>query len=548
MKNRKIKKRIDLTPIVLTAFLVLFYGCDNFLNEVPTGQMTTDNFNIETESDIEAVVAGPYRSLSNWTSGAGDWGNILPATLEYPTGKATSEAVHPQLWRYENNQVTGDLLNNFNNQWQYWYQSVRDANFAVQKLNDAPDHLPQPVIMRAMGEARTLRAFFYFNLVRYFGDVVMMTGLLDNIELAEQSKTSLKTIYDEVIIPDLEFAVNQSGLADVQSSNGRVTRHTARAILADVYLTVAGYPYQEIETDPSADWTSSGLWSMDTYPVNSQSAIGFLQGAQQQLNALYGQYELGTYDDLRNPGMNNRGEAIFQAQYQAGVTNNGLIQTALPYISQISMFGDENGSFIPTVEYINSYHPDDKRAEERQFFFSYDTISARYNPGEPPAAPFSRSYLYKYYDEVAIKQTGQSGLNWTFYRYADVLLMLTEVNWALSELGVSVSDHDITKGINEVRERAELPAYSADEVDLHAIMSERAYELIFENKMLWDQRRTRRALVDGNGEFSRVESFFGHQPVNFNFSFGAKHLLSPIPGREMSTNSEMVQNYDYLPR
>src|SRR5690625_7139315 len=87
---------------------------------------------------------------------------------------------------------------------------------------------------------------------------------------------------------------------------------------------------------------------MDAYPVNSHSAIRFLQGAQQQLNALYGQYTLGTYDDLRNPGMNNRGEAIFQAQYQAGVNNNGLIPTSLPYISQISMFGDENGSFMPT--------------------------------------------------------------------------------------------------------------------------------------------------------------------------------------------------------
>lgn len=544
-RNEKLNFIVRSTTVICLMFL---FGCDSFLNEVPTDRMTTDNFNITTDSDIEAVVVGPYRSLPNWTSGAGDWGNILPATLEYPTGKATSEAVHPQLWRYENNQVTGDLLNNFNNQWQYWYQGVRDANFAIQKLMEAPDHLPQPAIQRALGEARTLRAFFYFTLVRYFGDVVLTTELLDNIEQAELPKTSLKEIYDQVIIPDLEFAVNESGLADVQSSNGRVTLHTARAILADVYLTVAGYPYQEVETNPSADWTSSGLWSMDAYPVNSQSAIRFLQGAQQQLNALYGQYTLGTYDDLRNPGMNNRGEAIFQAQYQAGVNNNGLIPTSLPYISQISMFGDENGSFMPTVEYIESYNRDDKRAEERQFFFSYDTISSRYNPNEPPAAPFSRSYLYKYYDEVAVKQTGQSGLNWTFYRYADILLMLTEVNWALNQLGVSVQEHDIVKGINEVRARAELPGYSAAEVNLHTIMSERAWELIFENKMLWDQRRTRHVLVDGEGEFPRIESFFGHQPTHFSFPFGPKHLLSPIPGREMTTNSQMVQNYDYLPR
>jgi starch-binding outer membrane protein, SusD/RagB family len=126
--------------------------------------------------------------------------------------------------------------------------------------------------------------------------------------------------------------------------------------------------------------------------------------------------------------------------------------------------------------------------------------------------------------------------------------MLTEVNWALNELGTSVADDDIIKGINEVRDRAQLAGYDASDLDLHAIMSERAYELVFENKMLWDQRRTRRALVDGDGEFTRIESFFGHQPTNFNYSFGPKHLLSPISGREVSTNSQIIQNYDYLPR
>jgi starch-binding outer membrane protein, SusD/RagB family len=325
----------------------------------------------------------------------------------------------------------------------------------------------------------------------------------------------------------------------------------ARAILADVYLTVAGYPYQEVATNPDADWASDGLWSMDEYPVNSQGAIDFLQKAQQQLNALYdgGRYQLGTYEDLRNPGMSNQGEFIFQAQFEMGVTNNNLlVEAALPYISRISNLGSERGSFLPTVEYINSYDPDDLRVQNRQMFFYDDTIGSRWDSSEPAAPPFSRPYLFKFYDEIAIKDTGQSGLNWTFYRYADILLMLTEVNWTLNELGVSVSDNDIVKGINEVRDRAQLAGYDASELDLHAIMSERAYELILENKMLWDQRRTRHVLVDGNGEFTRLESFFGHQPTNFNYSFGRKHLLSPISGREISTNSQIRQNFDYLPR
>jgi len=533
--------------IPVAALLLLLQGCETFLSENPTGNMTTENIVIQNPSDVQAVVIGPYRSLPNWTSSATDWGNYLPATLEYPTGKATSEAVHPQLWRYQQNQVTGDLLNNFNNQWEYWYRGVRDANFAIQTLRNAENVAPD-IINEGLGEVRTLRAWYYFNLVRYFGDVVMDTTGIGNLSEAQKPRTSIKTIYDEVILPDLEFAVHESGLPDGQSSEGRVTRDVARVILADVYLTVAGYPYQEIATDPEAEWSTSGLWSAQEYPVNSASALEFLRGAREQLDALYGTYELGTYGDLRNPAMNNQGEAIFQAQYQSGVTNNSVVPTTLPYNSQISMYGSEYGSFLPTVAYINSYSPDDRRLEDRQFFFYSDNLSQQYDTNEGPAAPFSRPYLFKYYDEEAIKGTSQSGLNWTFYRYADVLLMLSEVNWTLSALGESIPDEEITKGINEVRARAELAPYDVSEVNLHTIISERAYELIFENKMLWDQRRTRRALVDGNGSFARLEPLMGHQPTGFSFSFGAKNLLSPIPGREITTNGEMVQNYDYLPR
>ena len=125
--------------------------------------------------------------------------------------------------------------------------------------------------------------------------------------------------------------------------------------------------------------------------------------------------------------------------------------------------------------------------------------------------------------------------------------MLTEVNWALKQLGQSVSDNDIIKGINEIRARALLPAYTASEVGLKEILAERAYELIFENKMLWDQRRTRKCVVYGDGEISSIQNFVGHQPAIFNFAFGPQHLLSPIGGNEIARNGLMTQNYQYLP-
>jgi hypothetical protein len=126
--------------------------------------------------------------------------------------------------------------------------------------------------------------------------------------------------------------------------------------------------------------------------------------------------------------------------------------------------------------------------------------------------------------------------------------MLTEVNWSLRQLGQAASDDDIIKGINEVRARAALPAYRASNINLLTIMSERAYELIFENKMIWDQRRTRMCLVDGNGAFANIEPFIGHRPTDFSFSFSQMNLLCPISGREIINNAKCMQNFSFLPK
>jgi hypothetical protein len=548
MKNIiKNKSKLIKQGLLFVAVLFGVNSCQKFLEENPTGQITND-YNFTSASEGTALVTGTYRSLASYTGGAGDWGNYLPATIEYPTGGAYTSDAHVQFWKFQTNQTAGGMLSNYDNFWNNNYQGVRDCNLAISKINGITDWSADQK-SAALGEVRTLRAFYYFLLVRYYGDLIMDTSVLKSVSEAQQPRTSLKTIYDQIIIPDLEYAVNESSLPDAPSGGGKITKYVSRAILADVYLTCAGYPYQEVATAPDKDWCTTGAFSATAYPVNTPSAKDFLQKAQTQLNALYGKYTLGTYHDLHDPLMNNKGEAIFQAQYLGGVSDmSGLVAAALPGLSHVSRFGDEYGTFIPSIGYINSYNPADLRIKDRQMFYYSDNLSTKYDPNQGPADRFSQPYLYKYYDSIAIKVTGQANLNWTFYRYADILLMLTEVNWTLRQLGVSVSDNDITKGINEVRRRAQLPEHRASDVNLFTIMSERAYELIFENKMLWDQRRTRMCLIDGSGSFAGIESFFGHQPTGFSFAFSAMNLLCPISQREIATNSKCLQNYNFLPK
>jgi len=535
IKTLVMKYNINNIVIRPTMFLVVFFitltGCDEFLEEVPTNELTAEA-DLTAREFGEPLAIGAYRSLSSWTGGAGDWGNMLPNTLEFPTGGAFTGEPHALFDKYATNQVTGNLLSNFNNQWRNWYAGVQQANFALELLPSVD--LTKAVSDQYQGEVRALRAFHYFNIVRYWGDAVMITEPLSDISKAELPRTSLKVIYDEVIIPDLEFALGV--VPPGKSGNGRVTQDVVRAILADVYLTASGYPYQEVETSPGKDWAGEGSWSMQAYPVTGGSARAFLQKAKTLLDALYGNYSLGTYRDLNDPAKNNKGEAIFQVQYsvQPGF-NNGIVQPSLPLLTKIAR-SDENGSFVPAKHYYDSYASNDIRAQERQMFFTSDTniddVTKTVN--------FDNPHLFKYYDVAAVKSVNGSGLNWSHYRYADILLMLTEVNWALGG-----SATEIEKGINEVRKRAGLAPLSG--VTLKDILSERAWELVFENKMLWDQRRTRRAIVYGNGGISSIQNFLGHQPEIFNFAFTSQHLLSPIPGNEMNNNGLIQQNFGYLP-
>ncbi|MDP4285295.1 MAG: RagB/SusD family nutrient uptake outer membrane protein [Bacteroidota bacterium] len=546
--NIKKYNRVLKYALLFSAIVFVLSSCQKFLKEKPTGQITSD-YSFSSASEGAALVTGTYRSLASYTGGAGDYGNFLPCTMEYPTGFCYTTDAHPQFFKFQTNQTAGGTLSDYDNFWNNNYQGVRDCNLAISKIPGIKDWTASQQ-SAALGEVRTLRAFYYFLLVRYYGDLVMDTSVLKSVADAQQPRVSLKDIYDQVIIPDLEYAVNSSSLADAQSGNGRITKYISRAILADVYLTCAGYPYQEVATDPTKPWCTGGLFTATAYPVNTPSAISFLQKAQTQLNALYGKYTLGTYRDLHTPGnINNKGEAIFQAQYLGGVNDmSGFVNACLPVQSHISQLGDEYGTDVPTLGYINSYNPADKRIQERQMFFTSDTYAKKFDPNQGPADKFAQPYVYKYYDSAAIKNGGGSNLNFTFYRYADILLMLTEVNWSLRQLGVTVSDNDIVKGINEVRERALLPDYLSTDINLKSIMSERAYELIFETKMLWDQRRTRTCLVDGQGSFSALESFFGHQPPGFSFAFSAMNLLCPISQNEIAVNSKCLQNFNFLPK
>ena len=384
-------------------------SCDKFLEEVPTRNLT-DKAQITSNPGGFALATGAYRALPTFTAGAVQWGGSIMNSLEYATGKGYSQYQGSELYKFETNVESGDS-EYFILPWNYMYRGVRDCNLAI-KMIPGVTGLSETEKSRLLGEVRTLRAFYYFVLTRKFGDVVYNTSVLTDIEQASQPRSSLKTIYDKIIVPDLEFAVNQSALVD-ERSTGRITKHVARIIMADVYLTMAGYPYQEV-TDTTKAYCVDGLWTGTTYPVNTPGAISFLQKAKTQLDILYGAttYQTWNYSDLRMPEQNNKNGAIFSIQYLAGTSNNGITNTTIPLSSHTTVYTTETGTTIPTLAYTNSYNPIDLRLVDKQGYLYYsDNLASKYDANEGPAPKFPLPFLYKYYDYNAAKVRGESGLN-----------------------------------------------------------------------------------------------------------------------------------------
>ena len=152
---------------------------------------------------------------------------------------------------------------------------------------------------------------------------------------------------------------------------------------------------------------------------------------------------------------------------------------------------------------------------------------------------FGGSYIYKFFDENAIVNTAKSDLNWTLYRYADVLLMYAEAQVEAD----GYANNQALEALNLVRRRAELPDFNATDKESFrkAVWDERYFELCFEGKIWFDMIRTRKIRNDVTGEY---ENFSGYTTV-FGKQYTDQFLLFPLPQRELNANSSLVQNQGY---
>jgi len=520
---------MKMTIIKITAFLLLSAGllpgtgCKKFLKETDPTNLTPSSYYTLPEH-AEAAIAAVYAELRFIGNGTGIFSNNWQM-LDAPTGIQTTEtAQNSDLNNLYALVHDGTNLHVYQN-WAGWYRVIAQANLVLDKvpgiaLMDAAQK------SRILGEARFLRAWAYFDLVRLWGDVPLITTpQTANSENFTPSRAAQETVYKQ--ITDDLTAAEGAGLPWV-NSNGRVTAAAIKSELAKVYLTMAGQPLNK------------GAAYYKLAADKAKEVVDYANANPTQINLF------GSYADLRNAANNNKLEYIFEIQYNytSAGTGNPLQSSYLPLHKPVSAI-DGIGTSVPTTSFYASYEAGDLRAVNRvgYFFTDYYTHGNEpvlYDPGNP--------HVFKYFDTVANGSLGKEGtrnsdLNIPQIRYADVLLIFAE---AQNEAGGS-PDVNAWTALKKIRDRAQLTTPAAgtytQQTFREAVWRERWHELSYESLTWFDMVRLRKVYNESTNGF---DNFSGHINKNSGQPLQDKHLLFPLPTPEMKNNPNLrPQNPGY---
>jgi len=498
MKFNLKKYRIGYSLLILT---ILISSCKKDLIEQNKGGFVKSNY-FTTASQAQTFVNGIYQKLYLFQNGDA-YGESPFITIELFAGHTTSLGQSVNNNNVINNRT--DAVNpGFEDVWSNSYNAISNANIALANI-PAITPFADADKKKLLGEAYFLRAFFYYHLVRLYGDVPLITApvTISSPDLYP-ARTATAAVYDQ-IISDLK-AAEASGLPE-SDKTGRVSLGAVRTLLASVYLTTAGFPLKKTE--------NYALAAAEILPVINGTAYTLFD----------------KYDYLHDNAHKNQGELIFQANYLVGVSTNAIPQLTLPFNLLVGAYGDHLGAMIPTNGFFNSYAAGDLRAQERQFYFSsYPSFK------DGTTITFGEHALYKYFHVESALGNGQSDENWTFLRLPEAMLIYAE---ASNEAEGAPNTLAIAQ-LNKIRARAQLaPLGALSQADFRAeVWKERYHELAYENKAYFDIQRTHMIYNVTNNTFGDATSTANEQGVTMK----AQYYLWPIPQREISTNSKLTQN------
>jgi effector-binding domain-containing protein len=488
--------------IILASFLALF-SCEGFMDKTPLDKVSEASF-YQTDGDFIRATNAIYSTQQSY------WRFTLDGSVT-PNGYGNGD------WRDANIDAYSGVISSV---WNENYNTIAYANIVLEEIEGKD--ITDDVRKRCIGEATFLRAFAYFELAMYFGDVPLITELPKTVSEYHVEKNDQEEIFAQVL-SDLNTA--EQNLPSVTTYRGtddigRVSLEAAKMLKVRYYMwhheyeNAANKAYEIIETN--------------NYQI---------------LDDYHEQFWLGG---------DNTDESLFEVQYQVGIGegtrfNNYLAPAGSGYTWR-GGYGplEVSASLVNEFEVNANITPDPGSTDPYQTYDPRLRWTALYQ-GTPYSPEMFEGIEYqgawaqntsystvKYILGKNGTDVNDSPKNMILMRYADLLLMHAEAQNEMGDQGTAA------QFVNMVRQRpnVNLPPLSAtlSQSEMReAIKHERRVELGMEGVYYFDLLRWGDYLNAMDEEYPGV-----------GWNSASKYLLWPIPQTELDKNPNLVQNPDYM--
>lgn len=502
-------KKIISYSLGIAALIIFLSACDKeWLNPAPENQLVTEDTTFLLPANATKFVNACYTNLLTWEESAFSWTGVASITSDdadkgSDPGDLGADKDQMDALTYTSTTVSVSEV------WKGNYQGVSNCNQAIANVPkfDIDDGLKN----RLIAEAKFLRAYYYFNLVRIYGEVPLVDKVIDSENPGDLEKANTRVPTDQVynfIEEDLNAARDVLPVSYPAADVGRATKGAATALLAKVSM------YRQ-------EWQQA-------YDLTNEI-----------INGAVGNYDLlPNYEDIWREVGENSVESLFEVQAKIGTPVAAVQQYCVIQGPRGAAFIDaETGESVsafsgwgfntPSQDLYDSYEPGDIRRDATIMSIG-DTLF----DGIILDTAANLHYNYKAYvskfDETYDGNNDQTNKNVRILRMGEMYLINAE---AANELGKT---GEAAASLNAVRNRAGLANTTASgQSDLRmAIWHERRWEMGMEYDRFFDLVRQGRA-----GEVLRAQGK--------NFVDGVNEVF-PIPQNEIAASGgKLTQNPGY---
>lgn len=547
-----------IKKILISVSVILFASsCEDKLTERPLSYYEKSEF-FKSEENAEMGIVGIYNVLPS-LYGDNEMAFASSDDTYYVSG-TNSDNARRDISHYRLS-TTNKYVESV---WNDTYKGLERANYMIEGIEQMKGYSKSAVLQSLVAEAKFLRAFFSFNLVKYWGDVPYKTFYTTNYEDTYQPRTSRDEIYNQ-IVDDLCFAKSHLEWATEADSPERATQGAARALLMRALLFRAGYslnmngeltrPDDEIRHEYFNQIVSE-------WEAFAESNHGFYEGGYEELFKSFSAGKLNTKESIFEVAFytldGKTGARGYWGTYNGPYVDAPVIKNT----ESKKYMGRANALFRVIPEWYDFFDSNDKRRDVMICRYKYEWDKEKYNHVKVSQERNKKNwYPGKWRREwmpVGYRDPNLTEVNYCNIRYADVVLMAAE---AYNELGKTAEAWSL---INKVRERAEATQinssnysdfYKAPKVyDLPfiddgneqgrirtALYWERGFELAFELHRRFDLVRwgILAEAVKLTGDKSVVNASSEKAYIAGDNYEKGKHELFPIPLDEIQINYKL---------